>query len=88
MEPLLIELGACEGSLSAVRLSRLPCCERLGTEDKHGNYLRYTEPRMQELIYLNGAPDLTPVADLPVIAPGWAEWKPADQDGFNEGREA
>ena len=40
--PVLTMIGADIGSLSAVRLTRLPCCERLGKEDEHGNYQKHS----------------------------------------------
>jgi hypothetical protein len=43
----LVKLGACDGSLSAVRLTRLPGC--------------YRADRRQELLYLNPAADGTPI---------------------------
>ena len=62
LAPLLIMLGADVSSLSAVRLSRLPCCQRLGKENEHGRYQRFAGgPHLQELLYLNPAPDGTPI---------------------------
>ena len=56
-------LGADISSLSAVRLTRLPCCERLGKEDKDGKYQKFADgPHLQRLLYLNPAPDGTPIA--------------------------
>ncbi len=75
LRPMVIPFGADPGAISAVRLTRLPCCRR---EEKGS---------LQRLIYLNGDPRPVPIADLPVIAPGWANWQPADQDGFNARRE-
>lgn len=49
---LVCPLGADPGALSAVRLSRLPFCLRLGTEGKEG-YKRYDQPRKQELLWLS-----------------------------------
>jgi hypothetical protein len=48
--PILVTLGACDDSLTAVRLTRLPNCRRGQT----GN--------MQSLLYLNPQPDYTPIA--------------------------
>jgi hypothetical protein len=60
--PLLVTIGADRGSLSAVRLSRLPCCQRLGKEDEHGTYRKFEDgPHFQQLLYLNAAPDGTPI---------------------------
>jgi|GEM_PF-3434479 len=50
---LVCPLGADPAALTAVRLSRLPCCYREGTTTKDGGYLRYGKPHLQELIYLN-----------------------------------
>jgi hypothetical protein len=41
LRPTLVMLGADSISLSAVRLTRLPCCERLGSQDKHGGYHKF-----------------------------------------------
>ena len=71
IKPMLITLGADRKAISGVRLTRLPCCQRVETG------------RMQELLFLNSSPDETPIADMPVIAPGWKDWLPADQDGGN-----
>ena len=38
MMPVLVTLGADRKALSAVRLTRLPCCERLGAVDEKGVY--------------------------------------------------
>ena len=46
----LVELGACDGALSAVRLTRLPHCWRNG--------------HLQELLYLNPDADGTPIYKL------------------------
>lgn len=51
MEPALVTLGADPGALTAVRLTRLPCCRR---EEKD---------QWQKLLYLNPSPDETPIAD-------------------------
>jgi hypothetical protein len=67
MKAVLVTLGACPGALTAVRLSRLPGCERLGSTDKEGIYHAYPAPRMQELLYLNPHPALAPIYELPMI---------------------
>ena len=71
IKPALVTLGADRKALSAVRLTRLPGCERVETG------------RRQELLFLNGKTDGTPICEMPVIAPGWKDWLPGDQDGFN-----
>ena len=64
LKPALTILGADPKAMSAVRLSRLPGCERLGTTDTHGIYHPFPNgPRMQRLLYLNPAPDSTPIYD-------------------------
>ena len=52
-KPRLVRLGACQSSTSAVRLTRLPCCRREG------------ENAEQKLLFLNPAPDFTPICQLP-----------------------
>lgn len=70
LKPALVTLGADEKAISAVRLTRLPCCERV------------ENAQMQTLLYLNGTPAETPICELPPIANGWHErLQPADQDG-------
>ena len=57
LEVPLITLGADASSLSAVRLTRLPCCERLGKEDECGVYHKFEDgPHLQRLLYLNPEP--------------------------------
>lgn len=51
MKPALITLGADRGALSAVRLTRLPCCERV------------EKGQRQTLLYLNPNPDASPLAE-------------------------
>jgi hypothetical protein len=59
----LITLGADRKTMSAVRLTRLPFCERLGKTDEAGVYVPFPAPRVQRLLYLNGQPDETPIAE-------------------------
>lgn len=61
LRALVCPLGADAGALSAVRLSRLPCCFREGAMQKGGGYVRYPKARRQELLYLNPNPDGTPL---------------------------
>ena len=51
LKPMMITLGADRGAISAVRLTRLPCCRR---EEKNA---------VQTLLYLNGNPDQTPLCE-------------------------
>jgi hypothetical protein len=65
--PLLIEMDADKSSLSAVRLIRLPYCERVGKEDEHGNFVPYTDgPHFEQLLFLNPNPSTFPITDLSV----------------------
>jgi hypothetical protein len=64
---VLVILGADAAALSAVRLTRLPCCERLGTLDKGGNFVTYNEPRLQRLLYLDPEPVAQPICEKGVL---------------------
>jgi hypothetical protein len=65
LKPLLVILGADRGALSAVRLTRLPCCERLGKEDRDGKFKPFPDgAHLQRLLYLNPNPDTTPIAQM------------------------
>lgn len=57
LRQIVCPLGADAGALSAVRLSRLPFCERAGTRGKDGKYVRFPKPGRQELLYLNPDPE-------------------------------
>jgi hypothetical protein len=77
LEPELIRLGACPGSLTVHRLTRLPNCERqlFGDDgkallDATGNPVR----RLQALIYLNPNPSGQPICTLPPREPPEAVW--------------
>lgn len=67
LKPVLTRLGADKGVFSAVRLTRLPGCKREGAMGPEGGYVRYAEPRLQELIFLNPRADGTPILGLPVL---------------------
>jgi hypothetical protein len=82
IKPELITLGADHKMFSAVRLTRLPGCQRLGKRDKNKKYIRFPKPQLQQLIFLNPWADGTPICELPEF-PEVASWAPADQDGFN-----
>jgi hypothetical protein len=65
IQPDLVTLGACSGSLSAVRLTRLPNCMR----DQKG--------QLQRLLYLDNSPDGIPICEkLPRESPEavWLRW--------------
>ena len=75
--PLLVMIGADPASLSAVRLSRLPCCERLGKQDEHGVYQNFEDgPHLQRLLYLHPQPDNTPITEQKV----WPDSPPLSHD--------
>jgi hypothetical protein len=65
-KPALVTLGADAKAMSAVRLTRLANCERLGTDGRDGNYQAFDKPRLQQLLYLNPCPDHTPLAEMPL----------------------
>jgi hypothetical protein len=75
--PLFVRGGADPGSLSAVRLTRLPCCERLGWEDEHGVYHEFADgPHVQRLLYLDPRPTWTPITEMTEAgAPPFPLWK-------------
>jgi hypothetical protein len=52
---VLCPLGADGAAATAIRLSRLPGCQRMGKNEPAG-YRRYDQPRLQRLVYLNPAP--------------------------------
>jgi hypothetical protein len=52
--PILIPLGACSGTITAVRLTRLPNCRRDETR------------QLQRLLYLTDEPSPVPICELPL----------------------
>jgi hypothetical protein len=82
---VLVTLGACLGSMSAVRLTRLPGTLRYGktTEEKlpdgrkRDRYIRFPRPGVQKLLYVNPEPPMRPLCELAprrdVLAP-WLHW--------------
>jgi len=65
LAPLLTIAGADRNSLSAVRLTRLPCCERLGKEDEYGIFKPFENgPHVQRLLYLNPEPSCLPITQF------------------------
>ena len=55
LAPALVTLGADDGAMTAVRLTRLPQCYRAEKD------------RWQELYYLNPTADETPISELPTL---------------------
>jgi hypothetical protein len=62
MKPIVITLGADQGCMSAVRLTRLPGC------------FRAEKGQPQKLLYLNPAPDMTPILSRPVVRDAVGPW--------------
>jgi hypothetical protein len=61
LRPALARIGADMGSLSAVRLTRLPCCYRGGRQEEV--YHEFSEgPHFQRPLYINPHPGDTPIA--------------------------
>jgi hypothetical protein len=69
--PYFSKVGVDWRTLTAVRLTRLPCCWREGkmvrsNDDKQSRYVRYPEPLRQRLLYLNALAEPVPIIDLPL----------------------
>lgn len=72
--PYFSKVGVDWKTLTAVRLTRLPCCLREGKmvrevgEDgkKSERYVRYAAPRRQRLLYMNSLAVPVPILDLPL----------------------
>jgi len=62
IKPIVITLGADVGCMSAVRLTRLPAC------------FRAEKGQPQKLLYLNPAPDMTPIASRAVVREPLRPW--------------
>jgi len=69
----MITLGACRGSLSSVRLTRLPNCLRFGkqtevvdptTQQKVKRYQPFPKPGLQKLLYLCPNPSVRSIASI------------------------
>jgi len=83
----LLHIGGNDaGALSCVRLTRLPGALRLGKTDDAGIYRKFSEPKLQKLLYLRpGAPvraikDLAPVRDVEAMWAGVAATGIAESD--------
>lgn len=97
MKPALVTLGADQGAMSAVRLTRLPGCWREGKvieeKDRDGNkierYVRFPRPQLQKLLYINPDPPMRPICELAPrrdVLKWWLEWAHfgiADSDETN-----
>lgn len=78
MKPVVVPLGADPVCLTAVRLTRLPSCWRLGDFVKDGSqkiYRAYDQPRPQKLLYLNPSADMTPIVSRPVVRDAVGPWE-------------
>jgi hypothetical protein len=70
--PALVTVGGDPGALSAVRLTRLPCCWR--------------GDRLQKLLYVNPRPDRLPIADRLQVRDVVDEWlTKGEKEGLTEG---
>lgn len=67
LTPLLSSLGADPAAMTGVRLTRLPGVMREGAETKNGEYRRYSQPRLQRLLFLNPDPKVDPIRNLPRV---------------------
>ena len=68
MSPFLAKLGADPAAMTGVRLTSLPGVFRCGTEKvKQGRreYVRYKEPRLQRLLYLDPDPEVRALQFMP-----------------------
>lgn len=74
VKEILVTLGADPGCMSAVRLTRLPGCERRGRFDAEGRYHAHSRPKSQKLLWLNPAPDMRPIASRLVLRDALGPW--------------
>jgi hypothetical protein len=79
LKPQLVRLGACSGTLTPHRLTRLPNCMRTWTDPESGQ----RGERLQRLIYLNPHPTGQPICELPEREPPWADWLRWAQAGWS-----
>lgn len=100
MKQALVALGADPGSMSAVRLSRLPGTYRLGktveikeegegrkAEKKRSHYVRFEKPGFQKLLYVNPDPPLRPLIELAPrrdVLGPWLRWAAAGVSDSDE----
>jgi hypothetical protein len=63
LTPLLSKLGADPGAISGVRLTRLPGVQREGRKTDDG-YVKFPQPRLQRLLYLNPHPNTNPLKTM------------------------
>jgi len=77
--PYFSKVGVDWKTLTAVRLTRLPCCWREGkmerdldpdTGKRRERYVRYEKPRRQRLLYMNALAEPVPIMDLPQLREG------------------
>ena len=97
LKPWLVMLGADPGSMSAVRLTRLPGCWREGkiVENKLIKQTEYRslktpeEPRgaFQKLLYVNPNPQLRPICDLARLRDTEAKWIEHSKPGISDADE-
>jgi hypothetical protein len=83
LKPELVRLGACPGTLTPHRLSRLPNCMRSWTDPESGRRVE----RLQRLVYLNPNPTGQPICELPEREPPWAPWLRWVQAGWSRAQD-
>jgi hypothetical protein len=79
LKPQLVRLGACDGTLTPHRHTRLPNCMRTWTDAGSGKRVE----RLQRLIYLNPNPTGQPICELPEREPPYAPWLRWAQAGWS-----
>lgn len=70
----LVLNGADPGVFSAVRLTRLPGALREGKVNKEGQYVRFTRPEPQKLLYVNPSPLARPLCETPPVRDVVEDW--------------
>ena len=78
IEPELVRLGACSGTLTPHRLTRLPNCMRTWTDAGSGKRVK----QLQRLIYLNPNRSGQPICELPEREPPYMPWLRWAQAGW------
>jgi hypothetical protein len=83
LKPQLVQLGACDGTLTPHRITRLPNCMRIWTDPESGKRVE----RLQRLIYLNPHPTGQPICELPEREPPYAPWLRWAQAGWSRSQD-
>lgn len=71
LAPVLAKMGGDWKAMTSVRLTRLPLCMREGkmekTADGRKRYVRYEQPRLQRLLWLDPAAGVEPILTKPKL---------------------